>query len=112
MVGLGGVLVEVLDDVAFGLAPLDDQDALALLRRLRGFPVLAGVRGAAAVDLDALASLVSAVGDLLVGVPEAITVDLNPVLATPRGCVAVDWRIEVAKTVQPRRGTATNFVCR
>lgn len=112
MVGLGGVLVEVLDDVAFGLAPLDGRDALALLRRLRGFAVLSGVRGAAAVDLDALASLVSAVGDLLVGVPEVIAVDLNPVLATPRGCIAVDWRIDVAKTVRPRRGPATNFVCR
>jgi acetyltransferase len=107
MVGLGGVLVEVLGDVAFGLAPLDDQDALALLRRLRGYPVLAGTRGAPAVDLDALASLVCAVGDLLVGIPEVIAVDLNPVLATPQGCVAVDWRVEIGKncpaTMRSRR---------
>ena len=96
MVGLGGVLVELLGDVAFALAPLGPDEARRLLGRLRGFPALAGARGREAVDLDALARVVSAVGDLLVAMPEVAELDLNPVLATAAGCVAVDWRVVVS----------------
>lgn len=95
MVGLGGVFVEVLGDVAFGLAPLDRIEARRLIDGLRGRALLAGARGARPVDLDALADLVSAVGDLLAAVPEVAELDLNPVLATAEGCVAVDWRVVV-----------------
>jgi acetyltransferase len=98
MVGLGGVLVEVLGDVAFALAPLGPDEARGLIRRLRGFPALTGARGRETVDLDALARLVSGVGDLLVAVPEVAELDLNPVLATAAGCVAVDWRVMVSGT--------------
>jgi hypothetical protein len=82
--------------VAFALAPLDLDEARRLVERLQGFPALAGARGREAVDLDALARVVCAVGDLLVAVPEVAELDLNPVLATAAGCVAVDWRIVVA----------------
>jgi acetyltransferase len=95
MVGLGGVLVEALGDIAFALAPLGPDEARRLIGRLQGFPALAGARGRPAVDLDALAGVVSAVGDLLVAVPEVAELDLNPVLATAAGCVAVDWRVVV-----------------
>jgi acyl-CoA synthetase (NDP forming) len=103
MVGLGGVLVEVLADIAFALAPLGPDEARRLLGRLRGFPALTGARGRETVDLDALARVVSAVGDLLVAVPEVAEVDLNPVLATARGCVAVDWRVLVTAPGRPTR---------
>jgi acetyltransferase len=105
MVGLGGTLVEVLGDVAFALPPLGAAEARRLLARLRGFPALAGARGRQPVDLDALAGIVTAVGDLLVAVPEVTEIDLNPVLATATGCVAVDWRILIAAE-QPSRGDA------
>jgi acyl-CoA synthetase (NDP forming) len=95
LVGLGGVFVEAIDDVVLGLAPLRHEDARGLLRRLRGYGVLAGVRGVQPVDLDALSALICAVGDLLASVPEIAELDLNPVLATASGCVAVDWRILV-----------------
>ncbi|MDP9240271.1 MAG: acetate--CoA ligase family protein, partial [Actinomycetota bacterium] len=95
MVGLGGVLVEVVGDVAFGVAPLDRAEALRLIDSLHGRPVLAGARGAEAVDLDALAGVLAAAGDLMSSVPEIAELDLNPVLATPDGCLAVDWRIRV-----------------
>jgi acetyltransferase len=95
MAGLGGVLVEALHDVAFALAPLDHREAIGLLHRLRGRAVLAGSRGRAAVDLDAVASLVCAVGRLMESIPEIASLDINPVLATPTACVAVDWRIEI-----------------
>jgi acetyltransferase len=96
MVGLGGVLVEVLGDVAFALAPLRADEARRLVERLQGFAALTGARGREAVDLDALARVVCAVGDLLVAVPEVAELDLNPVLGRAAGCVAVDWRIVVA----------------
>ncbi len=95
MVGLGGLLVEVLGDVAFALAPLGQDEARRLIARLRGFPALTGARGREAVDLDALAAVVCAVGNLLVAVPEIAELDLNPLFATGRECVAVDWRVLV-----------------
>ena len=104
MVGLGGVFVETLTDVSFGLAPLEREDALRLLGRLRGLPVLAGARGTPEVDLQALAALLCSVGDLMATVPDLAVIDLNPVLASPLGCVAVDWRVEVEKTVPSGQG--------
>ncbi len=96
MVGLGGVYVAALDDVALAVAPLRHGDARRLLERLRGRAVLTGARGAEPVDLDALAAVVCGVGDLLVAVPGIAELDLNPVLADGAGCVAVDWRILLA----------------
>jgi acetyltransferase len=96
LVGLGGVFVEAIDDVALGLPPLRREDARRLLDRLRGRALLAGARGAEPADLDALAGVVCAVGELLLAVPEITELDLNPVLASPDGCVVVDWRIALA----------------
>lgn len=98
MIGLGGILVEVMDDAAFGLAPLSTGDAHRLIASLRGYAVLTGARGREPVDLDALAGAVSAVGDLLATRPEIVELDLNPLLATPSGAVTVDWRITVEET--------------
>ncbi|MGH3917952.1 MAG: acetate--CoA ligase family protein [Pseudonocardiaceae bacterium] len=97
MIGLGGILVEVMGDVAFGLAPLQTGDAHRLIASLRGYAVLTGARGREPVDLDALVGAVSAVGDLLVARSEIVELDLNPLLATSSGAVAVDWRITVAE---------------
>lgn len=97
MVGLGGILVEVLGDVVFGLPPFDLEDAHRMLRRLRGFAVLGGTRGRPGVDLDALATVVRGVGDLVASHPEIAEVDVNPVTATSEGCLAVDWRVFVAR---------------
>ncbi|WP_369812782.1 acetate--CoA ligase family protein [Kineosporia sp. R_H_3] len=95
MVGLGGIWVEVLDDVAFALAPLTHAEARDLLLGLRGAALLTGGRGTAAVDLDALAAVVVRAGDLLVTRPAIAGLDLNPVLASAAGAVAVDWKITV-----------------
>jgi acetate---CoA ligase (ADP-forming) len=109
MVGLGGVFVETIDDVALGLAPLRPDDAHRLLRGLRGHAVLGGARGREPVDLDALSAMICAVGDLLAAVPEIAELDLNPVLAGADGCVAVDWRIRVQKPpAQDEEGTAVS----
>jgi acyl-CoA synthetase (NDP forming) len=95
MVGLGGVLAEVLDDVAIRLAPIDRATALAMLDGLRGARLLAGVRGRPGVDVDAVAELIVGVAAFAVGRPDVLEIDLNPVIATPDGAVAVDALVVV-----------------
>jgi acetyl coenzyme A synthetase (ADP forming)-like protein len=93
--GLGGVLVEVLKDVTFRLAPTTAVEAMSMVDGIAAAEVLRGVRGAAPADRDALADLIRRVGDLVTDFPELAEVDLNPVLATPDGATAVDVRILV-----------------
>ena len=93
LAGLGGVLVETRRDVRLAVAPVDEAAAVALLRSLRGAAVLDGLRGAPPADLRAVAAVIVRVGRLLDAVPEILELDLNPVLATPAGCVVVDWRV-------------------
>jgi acetate---CoA ligase (ADP-forming) len=96
MVGLGGVFVEVLADAVFRVAPIDEEEAAEALRGLRGYPILAGVRGRPGVDLAALARTLAAVSRLMVAVPEIAELDLNPVMASPERATAVDVRIVVS----------------
>ena len=100
--GLGGVLVEVLHDVSFAPAPLSTAAALRLLDMPRGSAMLDGVRGAAPVDRAAIAALIRSVGDLMSAYPDLRELDLNPVLAGPDACIAVDFRI-VVDGEDPRR---------
>jgi acyl-CoA synthetase (NDP forming) len=93
MAGLGGILVETRRDVRLAVAPVTQTYGVALLRSLRGAAVLDGLRGSAPVDVGAVAAVIAAVGDLMTGNPEIFELDLNPVLATATGCIAVDWRI-------------------
>lgn len=97
MVGLGGIFTEVLKDVAFRVHPLSEVEALAMLKELKAYPLLAGARGGEAVDLKALAALVAAVAKLMNDCPEVAELDLNPVLAYPDKILPVDARISVVK---------------
>jgi acetate---CoA ligase (ADP-forming) len=90
LVGLGGVLTVFLDDVSIRLAPLDAATAEAMLDDLRGAPLLHGVRGRPPVDRAALASMLVALGRLGMERPDVLEVDLNPVIASASGAVAVD----------------------
>ncbi|WP_435888367.1 acetate--CoA ligase family protein [Streptomyces niveus] len=91
--GLGGVLVEVLKDVTFRLAPATKDEALSMLDGIRAAEILRGVRGGAAVDRDALADLVVRVSQLAADFPGIAEVDLNPVFASENGVMAADVRI-------------------
>jgi acyl-CoA synthetase (NDP forming) len=90
IVGLGGTLAETLDDVAAALAPITPAHAAALLDRLRGSRILAGVRGSAAVDRGAVIEAIVALGRLGCEDERLLEVDLNPVIAWANGVVAVD----------------------
>jgi acetyl coenzyme A synthetase (ADP forming)-like protein len=91
--GLGGVLVEVLKDITFRLAPADKKDALSMLDGIAAAEILKGVRGADPVNREALASLIQNVSQLVSDFPEIAEMDLNPVFATKNGAVAADVRI-------------------
>ncbi|MFI6096091.1 acetate--CoA ligase family protein [Lentzea sp. NPDC051213] len=105
--GLGGILVEVLKDVTFRLAPTSASEALSMVNGIAAAEILRGVRGAAAVDTHKLADLISRVSDLVTDFPQLAEVDLNPVLATPSGATAVDVRILVDENAgkEPHRFT-------
>jgi len=96
--GLGGVHVELLRDVRFSITPLSDGDAADMVRGIRGFPLLVGYRGAPAVDIGALETVLLRVSRLVEEVPEIVELDLNPIIAIPGslGCYIVDARIRVA----------------
>ncbi len=99
MFGLGGVQVELLKDVAFRVQPLSDHDARDLVRGVRGFPLLAGYRGAPPRDVPVLEELLLRVSQLAGEHEDVVEMDLNPVkvLAPRRGCLVVDARIAVRR---------------
>lgn len=91
--GLGGVLVEVLKDITFRLAPATREDALSMLDGIQAAEMLKGVRGGDAVDREALADMIVRVSQLVSDYPEIVELDLNPVFATKDGAIAADVRI-------------------
>ncbi len=97
MFGLGGIMVEVLGDVAFRLAPLGKGDARDMIDEIQGRQVLDGVRGQPPVDIDAIAAVLERVSAFVAAHPEVRELDLNPVIASPGGAVAVDARIVLAE---------------
>jgi acyl-CoA synthetase (NDP forming) len=98
MCGLGGVFVEVLQDVSFRLIPLQRRDARQMLSELRGRRLLEGVRGRPPVDAQALEDLFLRVSRLIEQRSEIRELDLNPVLAYPDGVLAVDARALLEET--------------
>ncbi|MFE2093811.1 acetate--CoA ligase family protein [Streptomyces sp. NPDC059460] len=102
--GLGGVLVEVLKDITFRLAPVSADEAQSMLDSIGAAEILRGVRGAPPVDRWALAEQIRLVSQLVTDFPEIAEVDLNPVIAAPEGAVAADIRILLStEVVAPRR---------
>ena len=101
--GLGGVLVEVLKDITFRLAPATREDALAMQDGIAAAAILKGVRGADPIDREALARIIQSVSQLVSDFPEIAEMDLNPVFATKNGATAADVRIVVDFAPAPAR---------
>ncbi len=93
MFGLGGVLVEVLKDVAFRVVPITERDASQMVHEIQGFPILEGHRGQEPADLGALEALLVHLSEFVEANPDVAELDLNPVFAYAKGAVAVDARI-------------------
>jgi acetyl coenzyme A synthetase (ADP forming)-like protein len=101
--GLGGILVEVLKDITFRLAPASEQDALSMLDGIAAAEILRGVRGAPPVDRAALASMIERVSSLIADFPQISEMDLNPVFASEHGATAADVRIVLDFNPAPAR---------
>ncbi len=94
MFGLGGVFVELFKDIAFALAPLKEEDAFWLIQQVKGYKLLEGFRGKAAVDKGALVKTVLTVSEIIAsGYVEEI--DLNPVALYPKGAMVLDAKMKV-----------------
>ncbi len=91
MVGSGGIYIEVLKDRVFSLAPFDEIEAMAMIDQLRTRPLLAGVRGAKAADLEQLAKQLANFSHLAADLSDVIDeIDVNPIIVNDKGSIAVD----------------------
>lgn len=97
MVGLGGVFVEVMRDVAFRLAPVTEEEARGMLEELRSYGMLRGARGQRPADIDAIVAVAVAVSHLAADVEQIVELDINPLIVgdTGEGAIAADIRIGI-----------------
>jgi acyl-CoA synthetase (NDP forming) len=93
MFGIGGILVELLEDVSFRIAPITEYDANEMIKEIKGFPILDGYRGKPKADLDAIVKTLLKISDLVVKHEEINEMDLNPVFIYEKGMICVDARI-------------------
>jgi len=95
--GLGGIFIEVLKDVNAGLAPIDQDESLRMIRSLQSYGIIKGTRGQEGVNEEMFAEIVSRVSALVKAAPEIAEMDLNPLLGKADKVVAVDARIRIEK---------------
>lgn len=96
MFGLGGIFVEVLKDVSFGVAPLTTEDIDEMIKEIKGYKILTGVRGEKPKDIDSLKDLLAKLSQMAIDNPDIQEVDLNPVIVHERGVSIVDSRVIIS----------------
>jgi len=101
MFGLGGILVEVLRDVTFRIAPFDREEARRMMREIRGASLLDAVRGMPPADRGAVEDVLLRIATLVSDHPEIAELDVNPLMAMSTGAVAADARVMLAPPVGP-----------
>jgi len=97
MFGIGGILVELLEDVSFRIAPITEYDAREMIKEIKGFPILDGYRGKPKADIDAIVQTLLKVSDFVIKHEEIYEMDLNPVFIYDKGLICVDARIILKK---------------
>ncbi|HLA51472.1 MAG TPA: acetate--CoA ligase family protein [Thermodesulfobacteriota bacterium] len=93
MFGIGGVIVELLKDVSFRLAPVTKEECLAMMEEIKAYPLLAGYRGAEPADLDAIADVIIKIGNIMAEAVDIKEMEINPLIVYPEGAMAVDARV-------------------
>jgi acetyltransferase len=93
MFGLGGIFVEVLKDVSFRVAPLADEDIDEMIKEIKGYKILTGIRGEKAKDTGAIRNILARLSDIAIDNPEIKEIDLNPVIVHDKGASIVDSRM-------------------
>ncbi|MEX0878794.1 MAG: GNAT family N-acetyltransferase [Thermoanaerobaculia bacterium] len=106
--GLGGIHVEVIADVSVRVTPLTDRAAAAMVREIRGYPLLEGYRGHPPADIEAIQDILLRVSRLVEEVPDIAELELSPIVVGPpgEGCRILDSRIRVAL---PQKGQAARY---
>jgi len=95
--GMGGVFIEVLKDVASGLAPIGNEEALSMIRSIKSYKIIKGVRGQQGINEEKIADIIIRLSALLEAAPEIVELDLNPLLGKGDSVIAVDARINISK---------------
>jgi acetyl-CoA synthetase (ADP-forming) len=93
MFGLGGIFVEILKDVTFRITPLTMEDAMEMIREIKGYPLLKGYRGQPPADENAIIDTIMKTSKLLIDLPQISQLDLNPIFVYEKGAKIVDARI-------------------
>jgi len=93
MFGIGGIFVEILKDVSFRLAPIDQRDAKEMIKEIKAYKILEGARGNPKVDQDVIVKILLSTSEMLMDCPKIKELDLNPVLAYEDGAKIVDARV-------------------
>ncbi|MBL6990750.1 MAG: acetate--CoA ligase family protein [Bacteriovoracaceae bacterium] len=96
--GLGGVFIEALKDVSHALGPVDHKQAISMIKELKSYQIIQGMRGSEGVDESKFADIVVKLSGLLEAAPEIDELDLNPLLGTKEQVIAVDARIKICKS--------------
>ena len=95
--GAGGIYVEILKDIVYSLAPISMIEANEMIESLRVFPILQGARGEKGIDVMSLCDTIVKLSQLVLIAPEIAELDINPLMATIDGVIAVDTRIRIEK---------------
>jgi len=105
MFGLGGIYVEILKDVSFRIAPITDLDASEMVKSVKSYPLLKGVRGKKPVDLDSIEEYIQRLSRLVEDFPEIEEIDVNPFVVFEKGrcCNVVDARIKIGRSYELKR---------
>jgi len=93
MFGLGGIFIEVLRDVSFRICPLTKKDAFEMIKEIKGYKILKGIRGKKGVDIDKIVDLILKLSKLALNEKEIKEIDLNPVIVNEKRAVIVDVRM-------------------
>ena len=93
MFGLGGVFVEILKDVTFRIAPIDELEAREMVKEIKAYPILTGYRGQPPADIDTIVRILVSASKLVMDHPEVKEMDLNPIIVYEKGAKTVDARI-------------------
>ena len=93
MFGLGGIFVEVLKDVSFRLVPIDKMEAEEMIKEIKAYRILEGIRGKPPVDQASIVDILLAASNMLLQCPEIKELDINPVLVYEKGAKIVDARV-------------------
>jgi acyl-CoA synthetase (NDP forming) len=93
MFGLGGIFVEVLRDVSFRVVPVTEQDMDEMIREIKGYRLLTGIRGERAKDIGAVKEILTKLNRIALDNPEIREIDLNPVVVHEKGASIVDSRV-------------------